>query len=139
MTRLFCAVVLIAGVATFAYAQTNIGQFSLVNTRKLEVGTPTVGGSEAIARIRSATAAIDFGATAANTCDDGATTIAVTGAADGDPCLVGGPDSVVDDANTSFTCYVSAADVATVRRCCEAAVACTDPASVTFRAVVIGY
>jgi|SRR3990172_2335640 len=64
-----------------------------------------------IAQILTATATLDFGSTAAQTSTD--LTIAVTGAAVGDPVMVGLP--AAPDANSCFTAWVSAADVVTVR------------------------
>lgn len=78
-------------------------------------------------------ATIDF-ASATTTCAD-STAITVTGAAVGDPCAVGYDGATVNAANSSFSCYVSAADAVKVRHC--AAGTASDPTSATFRVRVI--
>lgn len=82
-------------------------------------------------------ASLDFGATAAGTCD--LLTITVTGAADGDPVSCGVPTALAaSDAYQSFAYYVSAANTVTVKRCnlTNAVVALTNPAAATVRCTV---
>lgn len=54
---------------------------------------------------------IDFASATITSVDSSA--ITVTGAQVGDPCFVGAPTTIA--ANTSFTCYVSAADTVKIR------------------------
>lgn len=93
-----------------------------------------VNGGAAITRHLSATALLDFGPTAANTCDN--LTIAVTGASDGDTVVIGTPNALASGANTSVTGFVSAAGIVTVRRCNVAALVAADPLAATVRADV---
>lgn len=83
----------------------------------------------------TATAALNFGSTAAQTSSD--LTIAVTGAAVGDAVSLGIPATAVN-ANSTFTAYVSATDVVTVKFNNYSA-APIDPASATFRVSVLKY
>jgi len=88
-----------------------------------------------LAKTLTATATLDFGSTASQTTAD--LTITVTGAATGDAVSLGVPvESVVSD--SSFSAWVSAANTVTVRFSNHSASA-LDPASGTFRAVVIKY
>lgn len=57
-----------------------------------------------------------------------ATGLTVTGAQLGDPCFVGAPAALA--ANSSFTCYVSAANTVVVRHCPVGTV--VDPASALY-------
>jgi hypothetical protein len=74
---------------------------------------------------------IDF---ASQTITCNTSNITVTGAATGDPCFVG-PPSTGGAANSSFTCYVSAADTVTVKHC--PAGTASDPASASYAVRVI--
>jgi hypothetical protein len=89
----------------------------------------------------SGTASLNYGATGGQTCDD--LTIAITAAADatnaadGDTVTIGVPVALATtDAFSSFTGFVSAGGVVTVRRCCASAAACSNPAAATVRADV---
>ena len=104
----------------------------LTTTKNLSIGA--VGVGTPILGHLSATASLDFGATAANTCDD--LTLTVTGAADGDTCIPAVPNALASVAGTIFSCFISAADTATVRRCNVTTSATADPASATVRADV---
>ncbi len=104
-------------------------------------GTPTfagltigTGGTQAT-KILSASAALDFGNTAAQSSAD--LTIALTGAVVGDAVIPGVPNGSVN-ANSCFTAWVSAADTVTVRFNNYSAAA-IDPASGTFRVAVIRF
>lgn len=66
------------------------------------------------------------------TCVDSAG-VTLTGAQAGDPCMVGAPTTIA--ANTSFTCYVSAADTIKIRYCPAGTAA--DPPSGTYFVRVI--
>lgn len=82
-------------------------------------------------------ASLDFGATAAGTCD--LLTITVTGAADGDPVSCGVPTALAaSDAYQSFAYYVSATNTVTVKRCnlTNAVTALSNPATATVRCTV---
>ncbi len=81
----------------------------------------------AIASSYRATGVIDFANKVAAGCQDG-TPFTTTGAAVGSECIVGAP--AAPEANSSFTCFVNAADAVTVRHCCHSANC--DPASATY-------
>lgn len=92
------------------------------NTKTIEwttatVTTPvglTIGSSgTAISKSVAATSTIDVANVTAKTCLD--TTVTVTGAAAGAPCVVGAPTAAA--ANAAFTCYVSATDTVKLRAC----------------------
>ncbi len=79
-------------------------------------GTVAIGsGGTAISKHLSASASLNFGGTAAGSCDD--LTIAVSGAADGDTTSCGIPTALMGSEYATIQCFVSAADVVTVRRC----------------------
>lgn len=94
--------------------------------------------SNAAGAILSNTALLDFGATAAGTCDS--LTITVTGAADGNPVSLGIPAALATaDTYQSFQGFVSAANTVTVKRCnlTNATTALSNPAAATVRATVL--
>jgi len=101
------------------------------------VGT---GGSK-ITLTRSAGASIDFGATAAGTCDTGAATLTMSGADEGEPVYLGISNTLATaDANQSFWGWVSGSDTVSVKRCCHnLTIACSDPAAATVRAVFLDF
>lgn len=104
------------------------GQGVIINS-----GTP-------ITKVLSATASLNFGATAAGACD--ALTITVTGAADGNTVSLGIPHALANaDAYQSFYGWVSAANTVSVRRCnlTNATTALSDPAAATVRATIIQF
>lgn len=109
----------------------NDGQVSVAGA--LLAGSLAIGSGTAITKHLSATASLNFGATAAQTCD--ALTITVTGAADGDAVALGTPASAYTDSNI-FWAYVSAADTVTVRRCNITGSPAADIGAATFRADV---
>ena len=82
------------------------------------------------------TATLDFGSTAAGAATD--LTMTVTGAADGDAVSIGVPNGSTV-ANGSFTAWVSATNTVTIRFSNSNLVTALDPASGTFRAVVLKY
>lgn len=84
----------------------------------------------------SGTASLNFGATAANTCDT--LTLTVTGAADGDVVILGIPQALATaDTAQVFWAWVSAADTVSVKRCNLTGSALSDPAAATVRATVV--
>lgn len=96
----------------------------------------TAGGVRHIlAKTLTATAALNFPNTAAQTSSD--LTIAVAGAADGDAVVLGVPIAALN-ADSCYTAFVSAAGVVTVRFNNYSAAA-IDPASGTFRVSVLKY
>lgn len=97
-------------------------------------GSLAVGGGTAIAAIRTASAALDFGSILAAASAD--LTITVTGAAVNDAVVLGLP--AAPDPSITFSCFVSAANTVTVRAYNVGAIA-VDQASAIFRATVIGY
>lgn len=113
--------------------------FSIYTNNAERVTFPAAGGivigsgGTAISKHLSATASLDYGATAAQTCD--ALTITVTGAAVGDSVALGTPAAAYTDSNV-FWAYVSAADTVTVRRCNITGSAAADIGAATFRADV---
>jgi len=93
--------------------------------------------SQATLSLLSGTASLDFGATAAGTCDS--LTITVTGAADGNPVSLGIPAALAaSDTYQSFQGYVSSANTVTVKRCnlTNSTTALSNPAAATVRATV---
>jgi hypothetical protein len=96
----------------------------------------TAGGvNYTLAKTLTATSALNFGNTAAQTSAD--LTIALTGAADGDVVLLGVPIAALN-ADSCYTAFVSAANVVTVRFNNYSAGA-INPASGTFRISIIKY
>jgi hypothetical protein len=86
-------------------------------------------------KIRAGSGVLDFGSLTAPSCED--LTVTVTGASDGEPCSVGVPNAAAP-IGSQFTCWRSAANIVTIRHCCIRALAATcDPASATFRAIVM--
>lgn len=104
-------------------------------------GTLRVGSSGAtLQKFLSNTASLDFGATAAGTCD--VLTITVAGAAVGDTVALGLPHALVNaDAYQSFYGWVSATNTVSVRRCnlTNSTTALSNPAAATVRATVIQF
>ncbi len=90
-------------------------------------------GTTTLLDVLSTTSSIDFGATAANTCEESAA-ITLTGAAVGDSVHVGTPAAPA--ANSAIWGYVSAADAVRVRRCNVSIAALADPAVETYRITV---
>jgi len=82
------------------------------------------------AKFLSATATLDFASTGSEAVAD--LTITVTGAADGDPVLLGVPNRSIT-ATSSYTAWVSATNTVTVRFSPKAT---EDPASGTFKVTV---
>ncbi len=116
----------------------NIGNSSYATAIQLYgTGGVKIGSSSSTAILNhySGTASLDFGATAANTCD--AATITVTGAADGDTVTLGVPAALAgSDASQNFWGYVSATNTVTVKRCNVTGSPLSDPAAATVRADV---
>jgi len=97
----------------------------------------TIGGGSTITKVLTGSASLDFGATAAGTCDT--LTITVTGATDGNAVFLGIPNSLASSDNyQQFSGYVSAANTVTVKRCnlFNATTALSDPAAATVTATV---
>jgi len=90
-----------------------------------------VTSTNIVTRTLGASATIDF-ASSTIVCTD-SSAITVTGAIAGDPCFVGPPAAIAN--NSSFTCYVSAADMVKVRHCPAGTAA--DPDSATYFVRVI--
>lgn len=86
-----------------------------------------------IARTLKGSATLNFASTAAGASTD--LTITVTGAADGDPVMVGAPNASTL-ANGVFTAWCSATNTVTVRFTNTNLVAALDPASGTFKVTV---
>jgi hypothetical protein len=97
-------------------------------------GSLTFGGGATLTKSLTALATLDFGSTAAQQSSD--LTVAVTGAAVGDTVVVTPP--AAPNVNTSFTGFVSAADVVTVRFNNYSAAA-VDPASGAYRVAVLKF
>lgn len=90
----------------------------------------------AVTGFRSTTSSIDFGATAANTCEESGA-ITLTGAAVGNTVTIGTPAAPAT--NSHIFGYVSAADTVRVRRCNVSTGALADPAAETYRIAVIQF
>lgn len=127
-----------AGTAPFKY---RAGVVLLVpeNGAKEYDGTNeflTTGGvRHTLAKTLTNTASLNFGNTLAQASAD--LTIGVTGAALGDPVVLGVPNASVN-ANSCYTAWVSAADTVTIRFNNYSAAA-IDPAVGTFRVSVLKY
>lgn len=109
---------------------------TFANTVLLSTFTIGSGGS-VITKHLSSTASLDFGPTAAGTCD--ALTITVTGAVDGNTVYLGIPTALAgSDSYQIFWGYVSAANTVTVKRCnpINVTTALSDPVAATVRADV---
>lgn len=121
----------------FTINSSTVGYFTPAGFHALGLTISPTGAGTAITEHLSATASLDFGATAAGTCD--LLTITVTGAVDGDTVVLGVPAALsASDNYQAFTGYVSAADTVTVKRCnlLNAVTALSDPAAATVRADV---
>lgn len=94
----------------------------------------TVASGTALTKMLSATAVLDFGSINAAASAD--LTIAVTGAATGNAVHLGLPAAPA--AGIVWNAFVSAADTVTVRAT-NITAAPVDPASATYRAVVLGF
>jgi hypothetical protein len=97
----------------------------------------SVGGVRyTLAKTLIATASLNFPNTVSGTSSD--LTITVTGAADGDPVLLGIPAAAAADIDCCYTAFVSAANTVTVRFNNYGAGA-VDPAIGTFRVSIVKY
>ena len=146
MTKKIIAVaaVAIATLAAVAWSQDSRLDLYRFNpqwfTRGIYIGpeaSPNVAATSANQITRTLGGSISFNfASKSITCED-SDAITVTGARVSDPCFVGPPDTL--DAggggNSSFTCYVSAADAVKVRHC--AAGTADNPNTATFNVRVI--
>lgn len=83
----------------------------------------------------SATGTIDFASTASNVCS-AASTITVTGAADGDKAFASSTNAALGGNGSFLVAWVNAADTVSIRHC-NLSAAAIDPASATFRATVL--
>lgn len=98
----------------------------LIISRLNEIQTDALINTHRITRSLAGSATIDF---ASQTITCNTSNITVTGAQVTDICLVS-PGSTGGAANSSFTCYVSAANTVTVKHC--PAGTASDPASQTY-------
>jgi hypothetical protein len=97
-------------------------------------------GGATLLDVLTATASLNFGATAAGACD--ALTITVTGAADGDAVVLGVPVALMSASEyQTIQGFVSAANTVTVKRCnlTNATTPLSDPAAATVRATVLKF
>ncbi len=97
-------------------------------------GGISVGGGTKVKSHLSATASLDFAAWAGTDCQD--LTVAVVGAADGDTVSLGIPNTLASVAGVTWSGWVSAPGVVTVRGCKITAGASANPAAATVRADV---
>jgi hypothetical protein len=103
-------------------------------------GGLSINGGATITKLLSATASLDFGATAAGTCDS--LTVSISGAADGDPVILGIPNALAaSDTYQSFYGFVSSSGVVTVKRCnlTNATTALSNPSAATVRVTVLHF
>lgn len=96
-------------------------------------GGLTIGGT-AISKVLTATATLDFADQAPSSQED--LTITVTGAAEGDPVIIGAP-AAAHTTNVMFQAWVSSSDTVTVRFTHNDAVGNHNPDSGTFRVTII--
>jgi hypothetical protein len=110
------------------------------NVAHADVGL-TIGGATEITLARGGSASLDFGATAAGTCDTAGTTISASGGLSGDAVYLGITNTLATaDANQSFWGWFSANDTVSVKRCCHNLVsACSDPAAATIKAFLLDF
>lgn len=116
--------------------QWSISATGAVSSTSIKVGSD--GSSGTITKYSEGSASLDFGATAAGTCDT--LTITVPTAADGDPVLLGIPNALATaDVYQSFWGWVSAANTVSVKRCnlTNAVTALSNAAAATVNATVI--
>jgi hypothetical protein len=139
------------GVSTFVVTGGKVGIGTSAPATKVHVssGVVTIDGSgaglvlgtasdTALTRIITASASLNYGATAAGTCDS--LTITATGAVDGDTVYLGLPNALAaSDTYQAFYGFVSAADTVTVRRCnlTNATTALNDPAAATVKVRIV--
>jgi hypothetical protein len=107
------------------------------NGQILTADSTAASGNKWANTILSGSASLDFGATAAGTCDS--LTITVTGAADGDAVALGLPSALATaDTYQSFHAFVSAANTVTVKRCnlTNATTALSNPTAATVKVTI---
>ncbi|MCI0442987.1 hypothetical protein L0152_07195 [bacterium] len=99
-------------------------------------GGTLIGGTNAatITDVLTGTATIDFADPGQNNCTT-ASTVIVTGAAAGDACFIG---TAVAQTDVWFECQITAANTCSIRACKLGNVA-EDPASGTYRCVVMAF
>jgi hypothetical protein len=139
MKKIAAVVLALAATGALALQQLdlNLSRSLLALTGGLLVGPVSLLGSDSqinanrVTRMLGASATIDF-ASGSIVCTDSAA-IAVLGARTGDACFVGPPAAIAN--NSSFSCYVSAADAVKVRHC--PAGTSIDPASASYSVRVI--
>lgn len=124
----------------------NVGILNTLPNRALDVtgngavsnqfsaGSLVLGSGSTVTKFVSGSASLDFGATAAGTCDS--ITVTVTGAADGDVCQLGIPNALfTSDTYQSFNAQVTSSGVVTVKRCnlLNSVTALSNPAAATVK------
>jgi hypothetical protein len=97
-------------------------------------GPTSFGGGTDITKHISATASLDFGPIAANSCST--LTMIVPGAANGNTVSLGIPSALASLTGVNFMGFVSAADTVTVKACNAASAPSSDPAAAIVRADV---
>lgn len=101
--------------------------------------TMTVGNTGAVLnKFGEGSASLDFGATAAGTCDS--LTVTTPFAVDGDAISCGIPNALAaSDTYQSFQCFVSAANTVTVKRCnlLNSGAALSNPAAATVKTKIL--
>lgn len=115
----------------------NGGSLAPVKLSTLNATGLIVGGGTTITKILTGSASLDFGATAAGTCDT--LTITVTGAVDGDEVFLGIPNALAAaDTYQTFYGWVSGSGVVSVKRCnpINSVTALSNPSAATVRATV---
>lgn len=129
---------------TTTYIQNTLQSESNTNWRITSAGlvsstTMTVGNTGAVLnKFGEGSASLDFGATAAGTCDS--LTISTPFAADGDGVACGIPNALAaSDTYQSFQCFVSAAGTVTVKRCnlLNSGAALSDAAAATVKTKIL--
>lgn len=115
------------------FAKWAVGGTTMFNVDN--AGATTIGaGSNAITKVYSSTATLDFGSIGSNSTAE--LTMTVTGASTGDSVFLGAPSTI--ESGLIFTAYVSATNTVTVR-VHNTSGGSIDPASATWRATVIKF
>lgn len=123
---------LVASVALAGPSILQRNRVAFMNGVFVATGSRVATSGNLITQALGASSSIDF-AGVTDTCED-SSAITVTGAAAGDPCIVGSP-ATMPHANSWTMCYVSATNAVKVRHCAHGASG--NPAAATYYVRVI--
>jgi len=99
------------------------------------IGGLTIGSGSVITRYLSGSAALDFAGWSGTDCQE--KTIAVAGAANGDPVALGIPNSLASVPDVIWSAWVSGSDTVTLRGCKVSAGRSMDPTNATVRVSIV--